>query len=120
MGAGQRAQFAGQGNGQQEVPARQQAGALLLEPALGLVAVTLGAMAIAAGVIHKDLLSAAIALFDMASEVRRAARFDIPHSPLLSGQQAIPEAGAIHGAVEPENVRHFQHEDLWGRIRGLA
>ena len=50
----------------------------------------------------------------MASEERRAAGFDIPQGPQLTGPQAITEACAIHGAVETEDVRHFQHRDLWG------
>jgi hypothetical protein len=53
-----------------------------------------------------------IALLQVASEVRRAARLDVPYSPGLTGEQAIPEPGAIRRSVEAENVRHLQHEDL--------
>jgi len=120
VGARQRPQFSGQGKGHQEIAARQQTGALLLDPALGLVAVTLRTMAIPAGMVGVDLPPAAIALLQMASEVRRTARFDISQGPHLSGQQAIPEACAVGGAVEAENIRHFQHAELWGRIRGPA
>ena len=66
-----------QREGNQIVPARQQTGALLFDPALGLFPVTLGAAAIAAGMIDVDLAPAVITLIDMASKVRRPTRLDV-------------------------------------------
>ena len=76
---------------------------------------TLRTVTIATGMIDVDLLRAVIALRAMASEVRRAARVEIPHRPRLTGQQVIADLRAIGRTVEAENVRHLQHADLWGR-----
>ena len=55
-----------------------------------------------------DLAAATIALFQVASEVRRPAGFDIPQRPQLTGPQAITQACAIHGAVEAEDAERTQ------------
>jgi hypothetical protein len=66
--AGEGAQLGGQGEGHQIIRAGQQAAALLLQPALGLLAVVLGAVPIAAGVIAiTDIL--AINLSPKASQI---------------------------------------------------
>ncbi len=121
--ARQPAQLAGECESEQVIGARQQAGALLLQPALGLAAVTLGAVAIAAGVIPPsgiDLLSAVITLFQVTSKVGRATRCNILQGPNLRRQQAISEACAIGRTMEAENIGHLQHVDLWFAVRGLA
>jgi len=70
---------------------------------------------IATGLIDGDLLRAVIALRDMPSKVRRAARVEIPHRPRVTGQQAIANLRAINGTVEAQNVRDRQHDALCNR-----
>ena len=94
MGSGERPQLIRQGEGEQVVGAGQQAGALRREPAVGLVAVTLRTMTIAAGVKRVHLPPAVIALMDVASQGRRPAGFEIAQGPAVAGQDAIGEARA--------------------------
>ena len=99
--------------GRSSLRTRPQAGALLIEPALGRVAVTRWTVAMATGVIHVALPRTVITLRDVASEVRRAALLEIPHGPGVTGQHVITDLRAIRRTVEAENVRHLQHADLW-------
>jgi hypothetical protein len=69
--------------------------------------------------IRVDLAPAAIALLEMASEERRAARCDVPQGAGLRGRQAVTAACPVHGAVEAENLRRFQHRDLGERSKTL-
>jgi hypothetical protein len=107
-----RAQFIQQRKGDQIVGTGQQPSPLLIEPTLGLRAVTLGAVAIAAGVVDVCLLPAVIALLDMASKVRRSAGLDLLQGTCLAGKQALLELCAIRRTMEADNLRHLQHEDL--------
>jgi hypothetical protein len=100
------AQLLWQRKGKQIVPTWQQTGTLLIDPALGLLAVTLGTAAITTGVIDVDLAPAVITQIDMASEVRRPARLDVIHRSRLTGKQAIPDACTVRRTVETENIRH--------------
>jgi len=120
VGARQRAQGLGEGEGQEEVGAGEQAGPLGGEPAGGLVAGTLRTMAVAAGVIRVDRVPALIAPMDMASQGRRAAGFEIPQGPTLAGPQGLAEARAVRRPVEADDVGHLQHADLGPGLRGLA
>ena len=85
------------------------------EPALGLVAVTLGAVTIAAGVKRVHLPPAVIALMDVASQSRRPAGFEIAQGPAVAGQDAIGEARQIRRPVETDDLRHLEHDDLSDR-----
>jgi hypothetical protein len=120
VGARQGPQFGRQREGEQVVAAGQQTGALLGEPALGLVPVTLRTGAVAAGVVRIDRVPALIALMDVTSTGWRPAGFDIPQGPALTGRQGRAEPGAVRRPVEADDVGHLQHEDLRPRIRGLS
>jgi len=78
MGSSQLAQLRRQSEGHQEVGTGQEVAALFLDPALGLILVTLRTGTIPAGVIRENFLLAAIALMDVASQERRAAGGNIP------------------------------------------
>jgi hypothetical protein len=60
MGAGQWTQFCREREGKQEVVAGQEAAALLVKPAFGLILVTLGTGAIAAGAIAAGAIAAGV------------------------------------------------------------
>jgi hypothetical protein len=77
MRPGERAQLGRQREGQQEVCAREQAGALPLEPALGLLAVALGTVAIATGVLAVVPRAAVITRLHVPPQRRRAADRDV-------------------------------------------
>jgi hypothetical protein len=68
VGPGDGPQLGRQGEGHQEVETRQQPGALALEPAVGLVGVTLRTVTVAAGVIAVRLGAAGVALAEVAPE----------------------------------------------------
>ncbi|HEY7352021.1 MAG TPA: hypothetical protein VH596_04560 [Terriglobales bacterium] len=55
----------------------------MFQPAFGLILVTLGTTAIAAGVVGKHLLLAVIALVDVASKERCTASGNIPKRTFL-------------------------------------
>jgi hypothetical protein len=74
-------------------------------------------MAIAAGVIAKDLLVAVITLRQVAAEVRSPTRREIPEDSRLAGEQTIPDVGAVRRAVEADDLRHREHAGL-DPIRG--
>jgi hypothetical protein len=114
--SGPRAQFSGKGKSQKEIAAGQEAAALSLKPAFGLILVTLRTGAIAAGVVRKDLLLTVIALIDMASKERRAASGNIPQSPFLNRTQDVAVLLLVRRAVEADDIGHLQPEDLG--IRG--
>jgi hypothetical protein len=56
------------------------------QPAVGLVAVTLRTVAVAAGVKRIHLLAAVIALMHVASQGRRPTGFEVAQSPAMLGK----------------------------------
>src|SRR5258705_10351062 len=98
-----------------KVRSRQEACLLMLEPARRLVAMTLGTVPIAAGVISIEQPVAVVTLFQMAAKVSGATRREILQSPQLTGQQ--PVRGAIGRTVAAEDVRHLEHAQSSGRQR---
>ena len=112
MGSREGPQRIRQGEGEQIVGARQQAGALRGEPPVSLVAVALGTMAVAAGVPRVHLPPAVIALMDVASQGRRATGVEIAQGPPVTGQHAIREARQVRRPVEADDRRHLQHDAL--------
>ena len=109
MRPSQGTQLGWQREGDQVIRAREQSLTLLADPAFGLIAVTLRATAVAAGVIRIDLLRAVVALVDMASKERRAAVSNIAKGLFLNRCQLGSELRAIRIAVEADNVSHLQH-----------
>src|SRR5258705_13701471 len=98
-----------------KVRSRQETCLLLLEPTDDLVAMTLGTVAIATGVIGIEQPVAVVTLFQMAAKVSGATRREILQSPQLTGQQ--PVRGAIGRTVAAEDVRHLEHAQSSGRQR---
>jgi hypothetical protein len=68
-------------------------------------------------VIPNDLLVAVMTLRELAAEVRSPARREIPQDSRLTGEQTVPDVGAIRRAVEADDVRHREHVGLDG-LRG--
>jgi hypothetical protein len=89
------------------------------QPAVGLVAVTLRTVAVAAGVKRIHLLAAVIALMHVASQGRRPTGFEVAQSPAVTGQNAIGEASEIRRPVKADALRHLQHDALWARSEVL-
>ena len=118
MGSREGPQLIRQGEGEQIVGARQQAGALRREPAVGLVAVTLRTMAVTAGVKRVHLRPAAIAMMDVASQ-GRPTRFEIAQRPAVTGQDAVGEACQIRRPVEANDLGHLQQDALCNRSEVL-
>jgi hypothetical protein len=110
--AGEGAQLGGQGEGHQIIRAGQQAAALLLQPALGLLAVVLGAVPIAAGVIAKVERAAMLAAIDLSTQRCGAALQDGLEIPLLAGQNSLTVTLLWPGGAD--NVRCFEHESPLG------
>jgi len=107
MLAGQWSQVRGQSERQQIMGTGQQARLLFFQPGGRLLAMTLGTMPVAAGMIGVANLRAVVALCHMAAEKRGAAKFDVAHGPQFLGEQRV--MGAIGRGVLAENVRHFYH-----------
>ena len=76
-------QLRGKRKGHQEIGTGEEAAALVVQPAFGLMLVTLRAATITAGVVGEDLLPAVIALIDVASKERRTASGNIPERPFV-------------------------------------
>ena len=111
-GTGQGAQLRRQRQGQQVIGTGQEAGALLLQPSLGLLAVALGTVPIAARVIAVMARAALLAAIDLSTQRRRAALLDGLQGPPLAGQDS--QAGANLRSGGAENVRHLQHREPLG------
>lgn len=89
------------------------------QPAVGLVAVTLRTVAVAAGVKRIHLPAAVIALMHVASQGRRPTGFEVAQGPTMTGQDAIGEARQIRRPVETDDFRHLEHDALWDRSEVL-
>jgi hypothetical protein len=119
MGSRERPELIRQSEGEQVVGAGQQAPALRRQPAVGLVAVTLRAVTIPAGVKRVHLRAAVIALMHVASQGGRPTGFEVAQSPVVTGQDAIGEARQIRRPVETDDFRHLEHDALWDRLEVL-
>jgi hypothetical protein len=49
----------------------------------------------------------------LTSQSRRPAGFEIAQGPAVAGQDAIGEARQIRRPVQTDDLRHFEHDDLW-------
>jgi hypothetical protein len=83
--ASQATQWGRQGEGHQVIGTGQELGALFFQPSLGLLAMTLGAVPIAAGVIAILERTAVLAAIDLTTQRRSAALQDGLERPFLAG-----------------------------------
>lgn len=79
------------------------------EPAPSLIAVTLGAMSIAAGVIAVLGAGATVALTQVTAEGGCATAFNVAHGLAMGREHARGEALAIGRAGLAETVRDLEH-----------
>ena len=87
---GQRPQLGRQGKGQQEIVNRHLFFELAFQPLLALVMLTMGAVAMPAGVRHKDLTVTGGALRLHAWAERGTAGFHSGQCPLMTRQDRLP------------------------------
>ena len=87
---------------------RQQVGLPLFQPGPRGLALALGAMAVAAGVVGDPDVVAALAACDMAAERRRATRSDRRHDLELAAAQVPAMARDIRVAMGSEDIRDLQ------------
>jgi hypothetical protein len=105
--AGDWAQGGGQGEGEHEVRDWQQKILLFLQPFLGFVVLTLGTVAVAAGMVAVLGLVTSGAGVDLPTQGGCAALLDGAHGPLVAGEQAIGVLLAIGGTVLAEDICQF-------------
>lgn len=86
---GQRAQFFGQGEGQQKIRGRHLFFELAFQPLLALMMLAMGATAMAAGMRDEDLFFAAVALRQHHRTLRGSALFQGGQGFALAGQQRV-------------------------------
>ena len=72
----------------------------------------LRAVPIAAGVVAIDLPLTVTTLRELTAEVRSPTRREIPQDARVTGEQTVPDVGAIRRAVLADDLRHLQHDDL--------
>src|SRR6266581_4308285 len=107
--AGKAAQLGRKGEGDEVVGARQQARALLVEPALSLVPVALGTMPVPARMVAVLPRAAVIAGLHVAAEGRRAARRDVVQGAELRGMQERAMEPAVDVPDRADDVRELEH-----------
>jgi hypothetical protein len=98
----------GQGEDDVEVLRGEQVGLPIGEPVRSREALTLRAMAVAAGVVGLPHQPAVQAMFDMAAERRRPAGLYGAHYLALAASQMTVVTLAVGAAVAAEHVRHLQ------------
>jgi hypothetical protein len=86
----------------------EEPGALGIEPAAGLFAVALRAVAVLAGGVGVELLIAVVADKDLAAERGCATALDGRHGAQMSRQKSLGELLPIGCAVAAEDVRHLE------------
>ena len=107
---GQSGNLFGQSEHDMEILDRQQFGLPRFEPFCPLCVLTLGTMAVAAGVVADPGVVAMAALFDVAAQDGGAAGFDSPHDAQRLERQGV--RGAVGFAVLSKNVSQL---DGWPR-----
>ena len=81
----------------------------LKKPYLRVTVLTLGAEAVAAGMVQVAGLAAVGALVDLSAQGGCATLLDGPHCLVMAGQHVRAEAGAIGRAIAPEDLGEFYH-----------
>ena len=95
--------------GGHEVGDGQEQGFLLIDPVVDLVILTLGAMAVLAGVIPVVILLAVGAAVQMTAQGLGATGADVLNGPPVAGQQPVMVCGYVVRAMQAEDVRQLRH-----------
>ena len=109
MGAGHRAEFLGQGEGDQEVGTRQETGPVAIEPASRLLPVALGAVPVATRVIAILEGVAGIAPAEMSAPCGGATGGEVLEGAAMRRKQTRAARLAIGGTHRPDDVSQFEH-----------
>jgi hypothetical protein len=107
----QRTQAPGDGEGGQEIADGQHERPLLGEPVLDLLVLTLGTVAVLAGVVLVVILLALGAAVQVPAEGRGATGRNILDGPPVAGEEPGVVLGEIGRAMQAENVRQLRHRD---------
>ena len=119
MGAGQRVQAMGQGEGDQKVGNRQEFPELRIAPAVGAVLAALGAMAVAAGMVAVEKFPARVAIEHFPPQHLGAAGENVLDRLLMAGRHTLAILLEVGRAIFPHDVRQFQHERVCLRLERL-
>jgi hypothetical protein len=110
VGAGEGPQLGRQGEGDEVVGAGQETAEQTGEPAPGAVAVTLGALTVAAGVVGElEVAALLVAGEERAAEGGCAAGEDVPERPRVRGQHAGTEGPGVCLTGLADDLRQLDH-----------
>jgi hypothetical protein len=104
----------GHGEDEVEVLHREEAALLGLDPPSLLEVLTLGAVAVATGVVQGDFARAVVAHKEVATQKRRSARDDVADHPAALRPQPLQESSMCF-----EDLRELRRAASWGR-QGLS
>jgi len=107
--SGEGSKLGGEREGSEEVRAREQMRSSVLEPASSLIAVALGAVPVAAGVVGVLAHAAVVAGAQVPAEGRGATGLDVAHGLQVRGQHARAVVLAIGRSALAKDVRELQH-----------
>src|SRR3972149_2365307 len=102
-------EWTGEREGEHEVRHRQSQVALLCQPALRVLVLTLGAMTVAARVVEVLGLATVRAGVDVTAQGRRAALLNRPHHLCVAGRHRVAKPGAIRRAIAAKEFGPFGH-----------
>jgi len=109
MAARERSEFAGQGEGEHAVRHGQLQVELSFEPALGVVVLALGTMAVATRVVEVLGFAAVGTGIDVPAQRRGAALLNRPHHLCVAGRHCVAKLGAIRRSILAEDLGQFYH-----------
>jgi len=102
-------EWAGQREGEHEVRHGQLQVELSFEPALGVLVLTLGAMAVATRVVEVLGFAAVGTGIDVPAQRRGAALLNRPHHLCVAGRHCVAKLGAIRRSILAEDLGQFYH-----------
>lgn len=120
VGACERAELGGEGEGNEVVGAGQESTAQALEPELRGAIVTLRAVSVAARVIGVVEAVTGVADEQGTAESRSAAVDDVRHGPFVGGQQAVAMGLPVDLPGTAEDLRQLDHGGDRDRWRSAA
>jgi len=98
-----------QSEGGHEVGDGQQQFSLPMDPAVGLFVLTLGTVAVLAGVVLVVFLLALGAKVELTAHGLGAAGADVSYGPPVAGQEPFLVFGDIVRAMQAEDIRQLRH-----------